>query len=119
MDSMRNKTTENDIFSPDFKKRMMKGFISRFNLLSHLVPVDSLHFKPGQIRKEIVLTKEDEIFRKNSIIQYFIIEGEIMDYLHFAFEEGGTRLISIVISEPQGEKGLKLSNYLKQVSKAQ
>ena len=115
---IENTEGQNNIFPPDFKRRMVKGFIGRFNDLSHRVPSDSIKFKPNQFRQGYVPSKKDEIKAGNVIIQYFMIDGNPVQYLSFWFEDGETNLIGINVSEPQGEEGRKLFQYyqsLKQI----
>ena len=114
---IQNTKGQNNIFPPAFKAKMVKGLISRFNNLSHRLQSDSIKFKPEKLSGQFVPNKEDEFSERNSIIQYFIIDGEIFDYLYFTFEENETKLIGITVSEPQGEKGKKLMAYYQKLKK--
>jgi hypothetical protein len=109
---IQNTKGQDNIFSPVFKSNMVKGLISRYNELSHRIAPDSLKFKPYHNS-----SKENLLQDENRIIQYFVIDGEIFDYLSFTFESGKTKLTGINVSEPQGEKGKKLFNYITSLKK--
>jgi hypothetical protein len=118
LDSIIESTAgQNNIFSPSFKRRMLKGFIGRFNDLSHRVIPDSIKFKSEQSMQGNVPSKKGEIETRNVIIQYFIIDGEPIQYLSFWFEDGKPNLIGMNVSEPQGEEGRKLFQYFQTLRK--
>ena len=117
-DSLMNvKRAYPEVFSPEFKARIVKGIISRFSSLSHCIAADSLNFKPQTFSIDFIPSEKDKIDIKNKIIQYFIIDGEIVEYLSFRFEESGSKLIAINVSEPQDEIGKKLAKYLQNLKK--
>jgi len=112
VDSILNIQTDHDVFAPAFRKRMIKGIISRYSILSHLVTADSLYFQPSKSHVSYPLPQKDQDRLRNTIVQYFKIDGEAIEYLSFTFEPEGTKLIGIVPYEPQGQVGAKLSTYL-------
>ena len=114
---IENTEGQNNIFPPAFKRRMVKGFIGRFNDLSHRVISDSIKFKPEQFTQGYMPSKKGEIETRNVIIQYFIIDGKPVQYLSFWFEDNETNLIGMNVSEPQGEEGRKLFQYYQTLRK--
>lgn len=118
VDSVIQDTLNRDnIFAPEFKARMFKGFISRFSDLSHQINIDSMKLKPDSWNLLYTPSAKEAREVKNTIIQYFIIDGAPLDYLYFTFEDNQTKLIFINVSEPQGEDGQKLRKYYQSLRK--
>ena len=118
IDSIINNESGNDIFEPVVKARIVKGFISRFNDLSHRLEADSLKFRPEQLDLKFQFSEKDIFRARNTIGQYFIIEGQIFEYFSFTFEEGNTKFIEINFPEPQGEEAKKFYHYYSKLKKA-
>ena len=109
---MKGQKDRPQVFSPEFKARIVKGKISRYSSLSHSIDADSLNYKPSTFSKGFIPSEKDKINAKNTINQYFIIDGEIVEYLSFNFEEGGSKLIGMNVSEHEFEMATKMFKYI-------
>ena len=118
VDSIINNTEGQDnFFGPSAKRKMFKGLLSRFNELSHHIEPDSLKFKSVQTKESLNPTQTEKSQIENTIEQYFIIGGKFTMYLTFTFAEGTTLLTWIGVSEPPGEEGKKLYQYIQALRK--
>ncbi len=118
LDSIRNTPeSQDDILGPSMASRMLKGMISRLNFFSQIIGPDSLKFKPFTLTNKSDLSNEDNLIESNTIIQYFVLNERKIDYLLFYFEDGTTKLVSIIIAEPQDEDALEFSQYLHKLTK--
>lgn len=107
----------NSIFAPEFKARIVKGCIYRFSDLVHRIDIDSLQLKPDSWSLSYSPSEKEAKEFANTIIQYFTIDGKLSEYLSFTFEENSTRLVSINISQPQDEEGIKFRQYYQNLKK--
>jgi hypothetical protein len=108
--------TGNLRIGPSLKYRVVNGLIAHFNELAHIVDTGSLNFKMYS-KDDIHILIDEEIDSINSVIQYFLIEGEIIPYLLFTFETGSSKLFWIDVSVLENQKRQKLTKYFETLQK--
>lgn len=96
--SILEKTGQDDVFQPSAKYQILKLSLAKLHELTQKQCFHQLNLKPARPRsKEIKLTKEDSLYIKNTIIQYFIIDKKEVHWTGFTFVENGVSLLDMPV----------------------
>ena len=106
LDSLYEKRgNQDDIFSTSAKFQLLKQSIANFHELTRKQCFDSLKFKQAEpYLKNSVQTKEDSLYLRTNIIQFFLLDGKEIHWNGFAFfDESDTLLNMPFIGLPEKE----------------
>ena len=96
--SILEKTGPDDIFKPSAKYQILKLSLAKLHELTQKQCFGQLNFKPARPwAKGIKLTKEDSLYLKNTIIQYFTIDKKEVHWTGFTFVENGVGLLEMPV----------------------